>query len=421
MTTNTAPSTQPSKTFCILPWIHLNTWPNGNVYQCCITDYRNPCGNSRTHTFEQIWNNDYMRELRRDMLAGREHQGCKRCYTLEDSGLQSFRQSANQNFAHHTQPALEHTLPDGTSTEFKLAYWDFRFSNLCNFKCRMCGNGLSSSWYDDHVEMQRQHGRTVSDPRVIHIDDNSQQSINTYLDQFIDTVEEVYFAGGEPLIMPEHYYILDELVRRGRTDVRIRYNTNLSRIEYRGWQVLDYWSKFREVGVFASIDAVGARAEYIRSGTRWSTLRDNIQQIISMNPNCLGVNATVQMFNIFALPELIDELLGLGVAYHRILVSNIVTHPDFYSIQLLSPELKQQAAQGLQDYLRGQDSEIRRVFEPQFQGIINFMNGTRDDAERQLQLFVQTTRRLDAMRSERFETACPELAAWFQELEARFP
>lgn len=406
-----------NRVFCILPWVHLNTWPNGNVYQCCITNYKNTCGTTTKNSLEEIWNGEYMRDLRQHMLEGRKHSSCERCYMLEDNNLHSFRQAANKNFAHHIPDALAKTQPDGTSPDFKLVYWDFRFSNLCNLKCRMCGHGLSSSWYDDHVRMNDLRGITTQESRVIHIDDFSSKTIREYLLEFIDHVEEVYFAGGEPLIMDEHYFILEELIRRGRTDVRIRYNTNLSKLRYKHWDVMELWRKFPDLNIFASIDAMENLAEYIRSGTKWETLARNIKTVTEFNPNIMGANITLQILNIFQLPKLMDYLLAQGVVYHKTLISNVVSYPQYYSIQILPDHLKQKAEKVMRDHLQTLPTQARDHFANQYQGVIDFMySPMTGDLEQHRSTFRKMTEMLDGFRTENFADHCPELIEWFQTL-----
>ena len=403
--------TSPTKTFCILPWIHLNTWPNGNVYQCCITNWRNHCGNTKDNTLEEVWNNDYMKGLRKAMLAGEKHESCDRCYMLEESKLGSFRQSSNKNFSKYIPAAVADTHPDGHSPDFKLLYWDFRFSNLCNFKCRMCGSSLSSSWYDDHVKMNEAMGRPVHEPRVIQIDDYTKKPFKEYLLDFIDTVEEVYFAGGEPLLMDEHYFILEELMKRGRQDVRIRYNTNLSKLKYKKWDVLEYWKYFGDnVTIFASIDGTGDIAEYVRSGTDWRVLEKNIKTILEFNPRILGISATTQIFNLFNIPVLIDKLLGMGIHHSKMMVSNVLSYPQYYSIQILPDDIKKLAKDTLEAHLTTLDREASNHFRGQYSGIIDFMNTPVDGSKQHLKTELKRiTTQLDGYRGEDYNKVLPDV------------
>jgi MoaA/NifB/PqqE/SkfB family radical SAM enzyme len=407
-----------SKTFCILPWIHLNTWPNGNVYQCCITGFENTCGTTTKNTLEEIWNNDYMKDLRVKLMNNQEHSSCDRCYMLERNGLTSFRQSVNKNFEHHVETAMSSTDDDGHSHDFKLLYWDFRFSNICNLKCRMCGSGLSSSWYDDQVKMLEIRGLKPTEPRVIEISDYSKRDFKEYILEFIDYVEEIYFAGGEPLLMEEHYFILDELIKRNRTDVRIRYNTNLTKLKYKKWDVLEYWKKFSNVNIFASIDAKDDVAEYIRSGTKWKSLDKNIRLVLEHNPEILGANITLQILNIFNLPEILDYLLSTGVNYHKILISNVVSYPRYYSCQILPDHLKREVIELFNNHLQTLSHSQRQHFSGQYQGVIDFMTSEiSGDIDIHRRDFKKMTNLLDKFRNEDISDCVDSrLLEWFKTL-----
>ena len=326
-----------SKTFCILPWIHLNTWPNGKVFQCCITDWQNPIGDLTQEKMTDVWNNDYMKNLRLDMLKGNQVNSCSKCYEQEENDLSSYRISANRHFQSHIDEALADTKKDGTVDNFKLAYWDFRFSNLCNMKCRMCGGHLSSLWNHDEKLL---YG-TPSEPEiVVNVRNKCKDDMYQILDEQIDNLEEIYFAGGEPLIMDEHYYILEQLIKRNKKNVRIRYNTNLSKLKFKKWDNVDLWSYFDQVQVIASIDAFGPKGEYIRKGTIWPTIEENLIRMIKLhnqNQNIIfGVSCTIQLLNIKHLIDFIDYLIEKGMTQDNIHLNNVLTNPLWYHIQYLT-------------------------------------------------------------------------------------
>ena len=118
-----------SRVFCIYPWIHLNANPDGQAYPCCMTDHGHSVGNCKTHTLEQIWNGDKMKQVRLDMLNEQSIPGCNRCYEQEQSGFFSGRLSANKHHGHHVGRISE-TAADGSEDRFEMVYWDIRFSNL---------------------------------------------------------------------------------------------------------------------------------------------------------------------------------------------------------------------------------------------------------------------------------------------------
>ncbi len=135
-----------SKTFCIYPWIHLHAYPTGEAYPCCHAEMGvGQVGNCRTNTLEQIWQDQPMQDLRKAMLTETPHAACTRCYEQEQSGFFSGRRSANKHHGHHVKKLEENP--------FEMTYWDIRFSNLCNLKCRSCGHIFSSQWYQDQAKL----------------------------------------------------------------------------------------------------------------------------------------------------------------------------------------------------------------------------------------------------------------------------
>ena len=136
-----------SKTFCIYPWIHLHAYPTGEAYPCCHAEMKYPVGNCKKNTLNEIWQDGPMKKLREDMLSETPNPACTRCYEQEESGFFSGRRSANKHHGHHIKK-LE-------SNPFEMTYWDVRFSNLCNLRCRSCGHIFSSQWYQDQASWPR--------------------------------------------------------------------------------------------------------------------------------------------------------------------------------------------------------------------------------------------------------------------------
>ncbi len=264
-----------SKTFCIYPWIHLHAYPTGEAYPCCHAEMGvGQVGNCRENTLEQIWTDAPMQRLRADMLSETPNAACTRCYEQEASGFFSGRKSANKHHGHHVKK-LE-------TNPFEMTYWDIRFSNLCNLKCRSCGHIFSSQWYQDQAKLAG--GSWKEKNTVLNYAGRTETDMWSQLEPHLDNVEQIYFAGGEPLLMEEHYRILDELVRRKRFDVRLIYNTNFTHTDLKGNSVFEYWKQFDSVAVGASLDANGARGEYIRKGTDWAVVEQNRRDMLAICP-----------------------------------------------------------------------------------------------------------------------------------------
>lgn len=402
----------PSKSFCIIPWIHMHHWPNGNVYQCCITHMNNVAGNLKDNTMDEIWNNDHYKKLRLDLLDGKQPESCSKCYEQEDKGIRSFRVNANWTFDHHLFPKAEETNPDGSLDKMDLIYWDFRFSNLCNMKCRMCGGHLSHLWHEDEKKVYK---KTSEKTAVVHVNDFSTQDIKEVIDSNLHVVEEVYFAGGEPLIMDEHYYILERLIEQGRTDVKIRYNTNFTKLKFKKWDCIELWKHFDLVQVMASIDDIGTRAEYIRKGTNWEKIEENFAIALENKDAVqLNVSPTIQLLNVWHIPEFVEKMFDLGLTVDNLHISNVLTYPEWYHMNTMPTELKHTVHQKLDAHLDSYKDQdyIYNKLDWYYKSIKDYL-WTQVSEKKAISIhrdFLRITNKLDEVRDENFLETFPELA-----------
>ena len=413
----------PRSSFCILPWLHLYVQPNGEVTPCCHADLARPCGSVADSRLESILNNESFKRIRRQMLAGERAPECASCYRLEDVNKTSPRQNHNRAFQGHLDK-VNHTLPDGSLQELSLVYLDLRFSNVCNLKCRGCYPGSSSSWAEDFEQLTD----TKVTKKLSNLDAPAIQQILAHLAH----VENIYFAGGEPLIMQENYTLLDKLIELKRTNIALLYNTNLMQLSHGKYNILDYWNKFSNVMVSASMDDVLERAEYFRKGLDFKIFTENWKRVWQESPHVkLSINLTVNVMNVFHLDKIFDyfhQELGLE---HTQYSFNLLTSPPELSIQVLPLQFKQEVKAKLETYQRGlssksskfldqlqrkvQDNELFDIIIAHKKGaevnhldpIITFMmNGS---GEATIQDFFARTEKLDRIRGEDYRKLFPEL------------
>lgn len=418
-------SVNKSSTLCVLPWIHMNIQPNGDIYPCCMAPYGEPIGNTKDNTLEEVWNGEDMKNIRKEMLQGKRPHLCSRCYLIEDGGLGSPRGTHTREFEHVLEEAIANTnIETGEYKDFKLKYWDFRWSNICNFKCRMCGTYSSSKWSEDGYALYGEHSKIEG---VIEYNPESKEDIFNYVDRFINDVEEIYFAGGEPLIMDEHYIILEKLIAAGRTDVKLRYNTNISHIKFKKWNLLELWSKFIEndksrIQIFASLDAVGKLAEVIRNGTKWNKVYLNLQELQKLGVE-LHFAPTISILNIFFVDELIDLCNDLNIHPNQIGMSNFLTTPEFYDARLLPEDLKKKLIHKLENY---KNTKCPEKYKPALhyglEGWKNFLSldFPADRLENEKWLY-RATKLLDNRRQENFIEVNPQYKEWLEEIEGKIP
>jgi radical SAM protein with 4Fe4S-binding SPASM domain len=397
-----------SKTFCMYPWIHIHAYPNGQTYPCCMTDMRYPIGNTREHSLETIWNQDSMREIRQSMLTGSKVQACNKCYEQETAGFFSGRKSANKHHGHHID-RVDETQADGTLNKFEMTYWDIRFSNLCNLKCRSCGHIFSSQWYQDQAKLAGPEWKARN--TVLNYAGRTETDMWEQLKPHLDYVEQIYFAGGEPLLMEEHYQILDELVKQKRFDVRLIYNTNFTHTDLKGQSVFEYWQKFDSVAVGASLDAAGARGEYIRKGTDWNTVVENRREMMRVCPKVdFYISPTLSIMNAWHLPEFHRDWVEQGLIRAQDLNVNILQDPTYYRIDIAPAEYKAKLESRFRDHISWlQDQDPLHRATQGFESAVAFMNAT--DNTHLIDTFWRKTNELDSIRKEQCLEVLPELKA----------
>jgi len=390
-----------SKRFCIYPWIHLHAYPTGEAYPCCHAEMSYPVGNTRFKTLEEIYRDAPMRELRKDMVNERFNPACGRCYEQEESGFFSGRKSANKHHGHHIKRIED--------DRFQMSYWDIRFSNLCNLSCRSCGHIFSSSWYQDQAKLAG--GDWKDRNRVLNYAGRTETDMWEQLVPHLDYVEQIYFAGGEPLMMEEHYNILEELERRGRFDVRLIYNTNFTHVKLKDRTVFDYWKKFDSVAVGASLDAMGPRAEYIRRGTTWDVVERNRYQMLEICPEVdFYISPTLSIMNAWHLPVFHRNWTDRGLIRAQDLNVNILQDPAYLRIDVVNDYYKGQLRAQFErhlEWLRPLDPLQRATVG--FESAIKFMDAT--DNSHWLPQFWAKTQALDTIRNENILDTIPELRA----------
>lgn len=398
-----------SDKICVVPWIHLNIESDGRVIPCCLTsahDY--VVGDAKTQTTSEILNSEPMKQLRLDMMRGVEPKICNKCFDQERIINRSGRTFNNAVYRSSYDNIENITNQDGSITEFKLKYWDFRFSNLCNFKCRTCGPRYSSAWVPDAKKMN-----LSSQDKMWHIKQVDNRPNYEFLEQHVVYVEKIYFAGGEPLMMQEHWDTLELIDRYNRYDVPVFYNTNLSTLVYRNQNVLNYWKKWHigKLRVAVSIDEIDERSEYVRSGTRWQNLENNLNELIKLNNIIVSVGITVSAYNVFRIPEIIERLVNLNVISkkHRYknFNLNVLLNPEYSRVSVLPESFKHEIIEKLNRFVIEFKNQYKSDLGEMFKQTIEHLSYESNPDN--LKQFIKYNTELDEIRQENLISVIPEL------------
>jgi Zn/Cd-binding protein ZinT len=381
---------QISKTFCILPWVHLSTRPDGSMRVCCtanassvgptndkehggmigvLKDEEGKPSNLNVSDFLSSWNSTYMKNVRMQMLSGEEPPSCSKCYKEERAGHNSKRQWETRYWSQrvNVEELINDTKEDG-SVPPKLSYIDLRFGTKCQLACVMCSPHDSSGWIKDWQSVYPTlENQTLKET----FQWNNKGSVNgssynwhknnpVFWQQFYEQIphmQQLYFAGGESLIIEEHYEILEECIRQGHAkNLEIRYNSN--GVEWRD-DLFDLWKEFKLVRFHYSVDSIHGMNEYIRYPSKWSRTAEVFKILDNETSNNVEVTVAcaVQALNIYYIPEFLKWKLTQGfkkinmwpfgaggINYH------FVYHPPHLNVKVLPKWFKEKCRQHYEEF-----------------------------------------------------------------------
>lgn len=334
--------------FCVAPWIHIHARPSGEMIPCCLWDYsagklsKLDFGNIMTQDdMLTVMNSQQFKILRQKFLSGQKVPECHRCYDRDtvnvDNTSFSLRNWMNNTFDDRkTIDIVNHTAHDGSISELNIKYLDIRFGNICNLKCRMCDHNLSSTWFDEANELRQRKGYKQLTTKFVHADCYDK------IEPFLSTVQEIYFAGGEPFLYPEHLKILNKLIALGNTQCVIKYNTNLTTLKYKTTNLIDVWQHFPNVHIGASIDGSGDVVEYIRTNLVWDQFVKNFNTVLTLAPHVrIYPSSTVGILNVETYPDFEKWALEQGWYGKYVTAINYISSPKKMNLYYMPQWYKQ--------------------------------------------------------------------------------
>jgi len=325
--------------FCTAPWTHTYISPQGERRLCCAS--REPAQNFRQYidtaggdgefrplALDEWWNSEHVRQVRTKWLSGVVPEECEVCdKKLLNTSV--YRDYFGHLFGHLREDIINSTAEDGSTTMAPIS-WDYRYSNVCNFKCRMCGDMLSSAW---EIEVQKNQLVDLTNPKNNWMRPENRHAIrnftkNTVIPEFHAAIEnksvrEIYWVGGEPLLYDEHWEFMNRIVELGYADqVRIRYNTNLSHINDKRGNLYQLLDNFPHWEICASLDATGAIGEYVRTGLDYDTFVGNIREGIKhqRRPSQIRLDHTLTLPGMAS----VGSIVALGADLNIGILSKVV-------------------------------------------------------------------------------------------------
>jgi hypothetical protein len=285
-----------------------------------VTESKTALDDYNPVSLTEHWNSEYMRNIRRKLMAGEEIPQCDVC-NKDLLSQSSYRQWFTGNlFRDKIQEAFDKTDDTGHTTMEPISF-DYRFSNLCNFKCRMCGEQLSSSW-----ETEKKVNNLWSPKNQSFMIPEIKSAMQTFQEEVVEVefkdaisrgiVEEMYWVGGEPLMYDVHWWALEEMLNNGSAkNCYMRYNSNLSRVQFGQKNLYEYLPHFKDWLMCASIDGTGKIGEYIRTGLKWDQWLTNFKQGLELpgGKDRMMIDLTITGPGMFSLKDLFDLSQELDV------------------------------------------------------------------------------------------------------------
>jgi pyruvate-formate lyase-activating enzyme len=448
-----------SNTFCPIPWIMFAIRTNGDVRLCCQANqgptravFKKPDGsvyNLKNNLISDSKNADLAKEVRLSMLKGERHPECIRCWREEDSGMRSRRTDEISTWkdVFTYEDAVKLTEKDGSvSKDLEPIYYDLRLGNFCNLKCRTCACTDSSGWYNEQYNVYGldyfydTHGRVDLvlgengnwEPKNKDYDWCLSDKFWSDLESKIKYIKHIYIVGGEPLLIKNHLKFLKKCVEQGRADkIRLEYNTNITVLSD---EVLSIWKNFKEVRIGASIDGYGKINDYIRYPSKWENVLRNLKKIDEAEGNFkVWIAFTVQVYNIFYLPEIIKW--KLESSFKRVnslnnpkpfLTFHPLHTPPYLNVKVLPKNIKKKIENKFNDFYPWLDNWAKENHPEQVERLskkiretlgsyVNYMNA--EDKSELIPEFWQFTRKLDKLRNQKIEESLPEFYNLIKETE----
>lgn len=341
-----------SDTFCAAPWFQIRKEDNNNNYSPCCeldvkcskfegkTDYAWP-----TDTPTDYLNSEYVKYLRQNLNQGIKLSECRRCWDKESASIQSLRQIINDTVTNNQEKQLDQTWINAyfqkkDNFEFDLLVSsDIKVSNLCNFSCAMCNPKYSSQIYT--IWQKNQFHPIVKqtlNKNPTYLDDIKKRIVASnydYLDQILDiTPKHVKILGGEPLIDKPLLQRLINLPQSKKSKISLLFVTN-------GSVDLTEFSKkltdYKQVNYVVSLDGIGPVLEYIRRGSNWNQIQENILEC-NVKHGSVSINFTLQCFNAWHVPEFYKWCKTHNLKFSLGKVEN----PEYLSLKAIPDKMREQ-------------------------------------------------------------------------------
>ena len=395
-----------SKTFCALPWLHLEARTDGRVSPCCLSRevVKKDDGNTLflyRDNIQEAYNSKWMSNLRSSLDSGKKHSNCEVCWQDESIGQHSRRQRENDRFKHKLLGFEQSdSLPD------QPIFLDLKLGNLCNLKCRICGPYSSVKWVQESVDLYGEESlphnqseieeseKSAAKNKMMTWDENP--TFWTTLTKWLPQIENFEIFGGEPFLIKRHFDVLKLSIEGGYSkNQSLHYNTNGT--VYPEDAIKNIFPHFKRVNVMFSLDGINDQFEYQRFPAKWTNALENLFKFKqSVN---VEICLTISALNIYYL----DTYLEFWSQYDVPIYLNVLNTPVEYNYQILPNEFKDII---INKFKMLNSNTFKKNILNHLPAVIDGIKAK--DLSPAFQKFIETTQRHDKYRNQSFQKAFPE-------------
>lgn len=344
-----------SSSFCLAKWttvsLHLES---GTTHSCHHPAAHQIPEEGLSSNPSILHNTTFKIEQRKKMINGERPSECNFCWNIEDLKSQNvsdrFIKSARPEFLSRIDEVVAKPL----SENFVPNYVEASFSNTCQFKCSYCSSNYSSSWEEEITKFgPYETGTGAKDIQTFNEDENPYiKAFWQWWPELSQSLHTFRITGGEPLLSPTTFKILEMLVNKPVPQLNISINTNLGvpTVLFDKFislaKALSEKKAVADLTIFTSIDGFGEQAEYIRHGLKHESFWQNVERVLEANPHIkISIMSTFNALSFTSYIPLLEKVTALNIK-HRNIYRNFpveidisyLRYPAYQAVQVLTPD-----------------------------------------------------------------------------------
>lgn len=425
-----------SHAHCLAKWFQVTlNLHNGRSASCCLQPSKMVDVTRLEAAPDTLHNGAAHIEDRLRMRSGEKIDACAVCWENEADGNYSERDFKSGDA--WAWEKLEQA--DGDAENVKPSYVEVSFSHQCQLRCSYCNPETSSSIANEIAKFGPYPDRLTEMGRndqlrkgTLPWSEKYPDSANPYIKAFWQWLPQIYrelkvlrLTGGEPFLSEDTFRFIDYVKNHPNPEMDVQFNSNLSFPV----QVFERFtrefrlvppSNYKRVTFFASLDAWGERAEYIRFGLRVDSLMDNIERLLNEFPKIeLRITATISLLAVHGVKELLEKVIELKDKYGRervILSIYPLVFPAFQSLRLANLNSQAELQTSLAFALSQKDKFHTREIEMLSSLVNTSKHGFEKEArQRHLADFYRFFSEYDRRKQINFSATFPEYDSLWQE------